>query len=461
MTTPQTLVEHAIEHSNADNCSVILRATSTANLRWANNTLTTNGVTSTYHATVISQVAEADGVSVGAVTEPVSSTADIEYLVSRADDTARSASAAADANDIVSGEQAADWDQAPATTSIEVFQTFAADLGEALRRARAEQRRLYGYVEHSVVTTYLATSAGLRVRHEQPTGHVGITGKPEDLSTSAWVGQATDDFSDVDVAALDAELTRRIGWAARKIDLPAGRYQTLLPTTAVADLMLYAYFVASGRDAAEGRTVFSAPGGGTRVGQSVANDGVRFFSDPRYETLKAIPFVAVRASDSTRSVFDNGLAIEGSDWIADGVLRRLPTSRHTAALTGLPLSPHVDNLGLEVAGGAGDIDDLVASTSDRALLVTCLWYIRQVDPQTLLLTGLTRDGTYLVEGGEVVGAVNNFRFNESPVSLLNRYTEAGSTVRCFSREWGDMFPRTAMPPLRIPDFTMSSVSPAS
>jgi predicted Zn-dependent protease len=105
------------------------------------------------------------------------------------------------------------------------------------------------------------------------------------------------------------------------------------------------------------------------------------------------------------------------------------------------------------------VDDLVADV-ERGLLLTCLWYIREVDPQTLLLTGLTRDGVFLVEGGEVAGAVNNFRFNESPVALLDRFTTASDTVPAFSREWGDYFPRTAMPALRVPDFNMSSVSEA-
>ena len=106
------------------------------------------------------------------------------------------------------------------------------------------------------------------------------------------------------------------------------------------------------------------------------------------------------------------------------------------------------------------LDDLVART-ERGLLLTCLWYIRHVDPATLLVTGLTRDGVYLVEGGEVVGAVNNFRFNESPVDMLARSTEAGRTERALSREWGEGFSRTAMPALRVPEFNMSSVSPAT
>jgi predicted Zn-dependent protease len=100
---------------------------------------------------------------------------------------------------------------------------------------------------------------------------------------------------------------------------------------------------------------------------------------------------------------------------------------------------------------------MVAAT-ERGLLLTCLWYIREVDPATLLLTGLTRDGVYLVENGEVTGQVNNFRFNESPVGVLGRAAEAGRTEQTLPREWSDWFTRAAMPALRVPEFNMSSVS---
>jgi predicted Zn-dependent protease len=111
-------------------------------------------------------------------------------------------------------------------------------------------------------------------------------------------------------------------------------------------------------------------------------------------------------------------------------------------------------------GASGSLDDLIANTK-RGLLLTCLWYIREVDPVTLLLTGLTRDGVYLVADGEVVGAVNNFRFNESPLDVLARTMEAGHSERALSREWGEWMNRTAMPTLRVADFNMSSVSPAT
>jgi predicted Zn-dependent protease len=112
------------------------------------------------------------------------------------------------------------------------------------------------------------------------------------------------------------------------------------------------------------------------------------------------------------------------------------------------------------AGSPASLESMIASTK-RGLLLTCLWYIREVDPQTLLLTGLTRDGVYLVENGEVTGAVNNFRFNESPVGMLSRLLEVGATEPTLPREWSDYFTRAAMPPLRVAAFNMSSVSQAS
>jgi predicted Zn-dependent protease len=262
------------------------------------------------------------------------------------------------------------------------------------------------------------------------------------------------------VAALDGQLAERLGWAQRRIDLAAGRYATLLPPTAVADLMIYLYWSAGARDAHEGRTVFSKPGGGTRVGERLTDVPVTLRSEPAAPGLQCAPFVVARASGPTSSVFDNGLSLQPTGWVAGGELQALVQTRYSAQLTGLPVTPEIDNLIMEGPDGGGSLEDMISSTNN-GLLLTCLWYIREVDPQTLLLTGLTRDGVYLIDKGEVVGAVNNFRFNESPVDLLRRISEVGTTTRTLPREWGDYFTRTAMPPLRVEDFNMSSVSQAS
>ncbi|MCR6030783.1 TldD/PmbA family protein [Nocardioides sp. zg-579] len=459
-TTPQDLVEHALAATGADECLVIVRDRTSANLRWAGNTLTTNGVMHGLDVTVVSFVRQAGGTSAGSVSGSATDPAQMSALVAAADAAARAAEPAEDAAELVRDRTSPDWADEPVRTGIGVYDAFAPALGEAFGRAGAAGRVLYGFVNHELTTTYLGSTTGLRLRHVQPTGHYGCTGKTSDLTQSAWVGGATRDFADVDALAMDAELEQRLGWGKRRVDLPAGRYDTVLPPSAVADLMIDAYWYAGARVAHEGQSVYSRRGGGTRVGERIAREGVHLLSDPAYPGLECSPFVVASSSGNESSVFDNGLPLGRTDWVRDGELTALLQTRHSAAMTALPVTPAVDNLVLDVDGGAGSTQDLVAGV-ERGLLLTCLWYIREVDPQTLLLTGLTRDGVYLVEGGEITGAVNNFRWNESPVDLLRRFTHAGATVPSFSREWGDdYFSRTATPALRVPDFNMSSVSQA-
>lgn len=458
--TPQDLVEQALAATTADDCVVVVRDRTSANLRWAGNTLTTNGVMRGVDVTVVSFVRRADGTCTGSVSGSATDRAQMSALVAAADAAARAGSPAEDAAELVRDRTSPDWADEPVRTGIEVYDAFAPALGEAFGRAGAAGRVLYGFVNHELTTTYLGSTTGLRLRHVQPTGHYGCTGKTADLTSSAWVGGATRDFADVDALAMDAELERRLGWGSRRVDLPAGRYDTVLPPSAVADLMIDAYWYAGARVAHEGQSVYSRRGGGTRVGDRIAREGVHLLSDPSYPGLECSPFVVASSSGNESSVFDNGLPLERTDWVRDGELAALLQTRHSAAMTGLPVTPAVDNLVLDVDGGSGSAENLVAGV-ERGLLLTCLWYIREVDPQTLLLTGLTRDGVYLVEGGEITGAVNNFRWNESPVDLLRRFTAAGQTVPSFSREWGDdYFSRTATPALRVPDFNMSSVSQA-
>ena len=457
---PQELVERALEASSSDHCVAIVHDSTSANLRWANNTLTTNGVMHGITVTVVALHGVQGGTASGSVSSSASAVDQVDRIVEAADAAARAGTPAEDAADLLAGDAAPDWHEPSADTSIEVYSDFAPALGEAFSRASAERRVLYGFVDHDVTTTYLGTSTGLRLRHVQPTGHYGCTAKPADLSTSAWVGGATLDFTDVDASRMDAELVQRLDWASRLVELPAGRYDTVLPPTAVSDLMIYAYWSASARQAHDGQSVFSAPGGGTRIGERLSDHPLQVFSDPAYPRLKAQPFVTASSGSEVSSVFDNGLSLPRTDWVRDGTLAALLQTQFTAGLTGQPVTPYVDNLIVEVDGATGGTRDLVAGV-ERGLLLTCLWYIREVDPQSLLLTGLTRDGVYLVEDGEVTGAVTNFRFNESPVELMRRFSHASATTPSFSREWGDYFPRTATPALRVPDFNMSTVSPAT
>ncbi|MEV7720971.1 metallopeptidase TldD-related protein [Streptomyces sp. NPDC088184] len=456
---PHEIVERALELSTADGCVVIADEESSANLRWAGNALTTNGVTRGRTLTVIATVDGARGTASGVVSRSAVTADDLEPLVRAAEAAARGAGPAEDAQPLVTGVPTSpDFTDAPAETDSDIFAEFAPALGDAFARARSGGRELYGFAHHELTSTYLGTSTGLRLRHDQPTGKLELNAKSPDRTRSCWAGRATRDFKDIDPVGLDAELAQRLRWAQRRIELPAGRYETLLPPTAVADLLIYQLWSSAARDAAEGRTVFSKPGGGTRIGERLSELPLTLRSDPYAPGLESAPFVIAHSSGDSASVFDNGLPLAPTDWLREGRLEHLTTTRHSAGLTGQPVTPTIDNLVLE-GGGERSLEEMVAATTGRGLLLTCMWYIREVDPATLLLTGLTRDGVYLVEDGEVVGEVNNFRFNESPVDLLSRASEAGRTERTLPREWGDWFTRAATPALRIPDFNMSSVSP--
>ncbi|MGW7481006.1 metallopeptidase TldD-related protein [Nonomuraea muscovyensis] len=451
------MVERALELSASDGCIVLADEGSTANLRFAGNTLTTNGVARSARLTVIAIAGDRVGVVSRAAVRPDQ----LADVVAAADRAAREATPAEDARPLVEGVPAsAHWDEPVTPTDIGVFEGFAPALGEAFAAAEAGGRKLYGFAEHSRTTTFLGTSAGLRLRHDQPTGRLELNAKSADLKRSAWTGVATRDFADVDVTGLDSSLARRLEWAKNRIDLPAGRYETLLPPSSVADLMLYMLWSAGARDALDGRSVFAKQGGGTRVGERLAALPVTLSGDPSAPGIECAPFVMAHASSRESSVFDNGLSLSPTDWVQDGTLEALLQTRHSADLSGLPVTPAIDNLIMRGPEGGRSLEDMIAST-ERGLLLTCLWYIREVDPQTLLLTGLTRDGVYLVEHGEVVGEVNNFRFNESPVDLLGRITEVGSSAQTLPREWNDYWTRTVMPALRVPDFNMSTVSQAS
>jgi predicted Zn-dependent protease len=470
----QDIVERALTASRTDDCVVLAEETSTANLRWAGNTLTTNGVASSRRLTVIAIERGADGVRAGIVSRAGVRDEQVEDVVRAAEHAASDATPAEDAAEVVgtgtSVRSDEKWDAQPERTDVGVLREFATALGETMRAAQAADRKLYGFAEHEVTSTFLGTSAGLRARHDQPAGRLELNAKSADMARSAWAGADTRDFTDVDVAALEAGLAERLDWARRSVSLPAGRYETLLPPTATADLLIYLYWSASAKEAAEGRTVFSKAGGGTRVGERLSALPVTLSSDPAAPGRRSTPFVISHTSGPDSSVFDNGLPLRRTEWISDGVLAALRSSRHSAGLAGLPVTPAIGNLTLTASGPGGSgpggsgsgrsLADMIASTS-RGLLVTCLWYIREVDPQTLLLTGLTRDGVYLIENGEVTGAVNNFRFNESPVGVLGRLLEAGATEGTLPREWSDYFRRAAMPPIRVEGFNMSSVSQAS
>jgi predicted Zn-dependent protease len=446
-------LDAAARRGRADETIVLVTDRMAASLRWANNSMTTNGASTARSTTVISIVRQGNTARVGSLTSSEVDPSVIEGLVAASQAAALSAPDARDAAPLLRGNGVpADWDAPTPGTGPEAF----ADVTRGLSRGFRRSDQLYGFARHALETVYLATSGGLRRRYTQPTGSVEINAKRDDAS--AWVAVGTPDFADVPTDLMLEQLSTRLGWAKRSVELPEGRYETILPPSAVSDMMIYLGWSMAGRGAQEGRTALSALDGGTRVGERLTDMPLTLYSDPTVPGLGCTPFVATASSSETVSIFDNGMDIERVDWIREGVINALAYPRAAAAEFNAPVAVAADNV--VMTGGSAGLADMVAAT-ERGLLLTTLWYIREVDPTTLLLTGLTRDGVYLVEGGEVTAAVNNFRFNESPLDLLRRATQAGVTEVTLPREWGDWVTRTAMPSLRIPDFHMSSVSQAT
>jgi predicted Zn-dependent protease len=458
---PQELAERIVAQCRADGCVAVVTEQSEANLRWAASSVTSDALVTDRQVTVVATMEGAAGTRVGVASCRGGDDDEVASLVRCAESAARAAEPAEDAQPLVAGggHSPSDWwAPPPPPATVAHLRSVAPALRHGFRDAQRLGHALFGYAAHRVRSIFLASSTGTRLRADLPTSHLELTARAPDDAGSAWV-EITGDLTEQRVLEAQRQVGQQLRWGRRTLALPPGRYQVLLPPTAVADLMYHFYWAAGGREAMEGRTAFSAPGGGTRVGERLSEAPLTLRGDPAAPGLECAPFVVTSSSDGMVSVFDNGIPVPATAWLDRGILAALVQTRHSSQLTGLPLTPHVDNLMLEHADGRGTLADLVSRT-ERALLIASLWYVREVDPVKVLLTGLTRDGVYLVEQGEVVAAVNNFRFYESPVEVLRRVADAGVAEPTRSREHVDAFSHCAMPALRVDAFQLSSASRA-
>ena len=461
MIAPQELIERITAAADYEDCIVIVEAKTQANLRWASSTLTTNGVIAEQTVTVIAFVSVDGGIATGSITKTSIELAEIPGIAKEAGLVALAAGKAEDQAPLLHDQVVGDWKAAHVATGPDVFSTFAPQLGDFFKKSKADSIELFGYAEHTHRTTWVGSKGGLRLRHDQPAGRLEMTGKSHNRSRSTWEGRATRDFSDVDLAGVDAGIRQRLEWQSRSAAKAAGRYQTVLPAGSVADLLAYLLWTSPARDAAEGRSVYSKKGeiGKTRIGEALSNLPINIYSDPTYKGLESSPFNVASSSGPFSSVFDNGIPQEKWDFVKAGKLNALVSTRSVEKATGIPYGSGGDNVIMELPDGSGDLNAQIAKVKS-GLLLTTLWYIRMVDPVTSLLTGLTRDGVYEIKNGEVIGAVNNFRWNESPVDLLGRIASAGATKVTATREFEDMA-RTATPDITFDDFNMSTVSQAN
>ncbi|MCB9412645.1 MAG: TldD/PmbA family protein [Actinobacteria bacterium] len=450
-TTPQEIVEAVLARSRSTAAVVAVQEESGVNYRWAVSTPTTNGDTRARHVTITALASDGTGWKAGTRSGPV---ADWPALLAGAEADAESGQPGGEGSELPEPVVRADFDSVPAAPA-------AAGLPTGLDQAfGTEGREVFGFAEQSVTTSYIGTSNGSRWRAVERSGRFEISAKHVGRTRSAWYGAAGEEVAEIDAAAGLSIIDQGLTAQARRVDLPAQPTKVILTPSAVADLMIVLWWSAVARDAAEGHSPFSGTGpSGTAIGRVLSDRDVTLTSDAHWPDLGCPDLLWTPGSSAAATVFDTGMALRPVDWIDGGRLSALAATRAAAREFGLPAVASPDNLIMTDAAGEGSLADVVART-ERALLITSLWYIREVDLQSLLVTGLTRDGTYLVEDGEIVGATGNFRFNDSPIDLLSRIVDAGESVRCLPREWADYFTRTIMPPLVVDAFGLSTESAA-
>jgi predicted Zn-dependent protease len=449
-------VEIALELLGKDGGVVIGGNSASNNLRWANSVLTTNGDSIDQTLAISAFVSAPGGVASGMSSGQIRSREDVEDLVFASQASAKSAGPSVDAMELVTGPAHSDFHEPATSLDVAEIGHVTSGLSEVFAQS---DMQFFGYAEQSLDTTYVGTSSGTRMRYSERSSRFELCAKSHDRKRSAWSGQGGTSLLDVNTNSHLAEVTAKLDIQLNQIDTEAGRHCVTLSPSAVSDLMIYLLWSSAARDAAEGRSAFSNIKGGTRVGERLSARNLTLATDPTLAGIETFDHVVNLGSSALGSAFDTGLEIGRSELISNGVLTALGSSRHAALEAKLPFTPLAENISLVDSQGHGSLTDLASRMGD-GLLVTCLWYIREVDPQNLLLTGLTRDGVYVVSGGEIIGATNNFRFNESPIDMLSRVIDAGSTVPCLPREWADWFSRSQVAPLSIEGFNLSTKSDA-
>ena len=311
--------------------------------------------------------------------------------------------------------------------------------------ARAAGLVATGFLEANASATALANSNGLFAYGRQTALALTTTVRTEDGAGSGWAGIAHHDWTKVQPASLVRRAIDKAKRSANPVAVEPGRYTVVLEPTAVGNLVQLITGAMSARSADEGRSFFSRQGGGTKIGLRVVDERVSLSSDPLDPEVPAATFTG------------EGLPTAKTVWIENGVVRNLSYDRYWAQRQGKTPTPFPGTL--RMSGGDQSIDDLVAST-DRGILVTRFWYIRGVDPRTILYTGLTRDGTFLIERGKVTRAVKNLRFNESPIFMLNNLQGMGRPERVNASESLGPGSPIVVPPIKVRDFNFTSLSDA-
>ncbi|MFT4566013.1 MAG: putative Zn-dependent protease [Saprospiraceae bacterium] len=426
------IMNKALQFSKADGCEINLSGDNSGNIRYARNSVSTAGARSNQTLVVQSNF----GKKVGTATIEEFDNASLEKVVRRSEELAQLSPESEEFMPPL-GPQIHDPYVGYHQNTADISPDYRAAVAAAsIEPARDKDVTAAGFFEDSSRFSSIINSNGL-FAYRRATGlDFTVTMRSNDGSGSGWV---TRDFNDV--GRFDAEEASRIAIdkALMSKDAKAiepGKYTVILEPAASVGLLRNMFRSFNARSADEGRSFMSKEGGGNKIGEKIVDERIKVYSDPLN------PLVP------TSTWTGDGTPRKKTSWIEGGVVKNLSYSRYWAGQKGVAAIPFPSNAIME--GGDASLEDLIKDTK-KGILVTRMWYIRNVDPQTLLYTGLTRDGTFYIENGKLKHPIKNFRFNESPIIMLNNLETLGQQVRVD----GNLIPY-----MKIRDFTFTSLSDA-
>ena len=426
----QVILKKALSYSKADECTVSLSGSEGGNIRYARNAVSTAGDVSNLSLGVSS----AFGKRVGVATVNEFDDASLEKCVRRAEELAQVSPENPEYMPLLGPQTYQEPVTYNAATAAITSDERANDVEKSLKVSREAKLEAAGYLENTTDFNATMNSKGLFGYNKSTDVTFSVTVRNKEGTGSGYVSKIYNNNAKLDTLGLTKIAASKAKASVGAKAIEPGKYTVILEPMAVSDLLGTMRFDA--RSADEGRSYLSKKGGGTRLGEKLFDEKVTIYSDPLNPDL---PF-------STFS--GDGRPQKRTVWVDKVVVKQLAYSRYWAQQKGVAPVPGANSMIMQ--GGTASLQDMIRKT-EKGILVTRFWYIRFVDPQTMLLTGLTRDGTFYIENGKVTFPIKNFRFNESPVIMLNNVEEMGRPERTENM---------IVPPLKIRDFTFTSLSDA-
>ncbi|QGZ40776.1 putative Zn-dependent protease [Pseudoduganella flava] len=425
--------------SKADECRVSISGARKGNVRYARNSVSTAGLIEDTQLTV----AVAFGKKQGTASVNEFDDKSLEKAVRRAEEVARLAPENPEFMPAI-GQQAYKPSQTFNQNADAFDPAYRAEVAfQSIDAARKKGLVAAGFFSDHVGFECIANSNGVFGYQELASLNFTVTTRTEDGRGSGWVTRSAYDPKQFDARAASEVAIEK---ALRSVEAKAiepGRYTVVLEPAASSDMLNFMFNAFDARQADEGRSFLAKKGGGNRLGDKLFDEKVNVWADPWDANAPVLPWEQ-----------QSMMARQRKDLIRNGTVAGLDVDRYWAQKTGQTATADPGNI--IMAGGTKSTEELIADTK-KGILVTRTWYIRMVDPQSVLLTGLTRDGTFYIENGKIKYPIKNFRFNESPVVMLNNIDELGKPMLI-----GDANARFKMmiPAMRVRDFNFTSLSDA-